>query len=157
MLRRHEHVLAYPQYSTGNKPLPRNIIDTVIDFYREDGISRISSNSKDIIQINKNPISLRFMEMTVLEAFHIFQERFPNTVSRSSFYSLRPREVKITSPHDTCICLYHENMNLALKVCMFFPQHILTCFFRTKSFNQKVLYHSEMYSFYKNIFNYKCI
>ena len=64
------------------------------------------------------------MEITVLEAIRIFQERFPNTVSRSTFYSLRPREVKISSPHDTCMCVYHENMNLALKVCMFL--HILS-------------------------------
>jgi hypothetical protein len=135
MLRRHEHVLAYPQYAAGNKPLSRNTINTVIDFYREDGISRISPNSKDIIQINKNPISLRFMEMTVIEAFHIFQERLPNAVSQSSFYSLKPREVKITSPHDTCICLYHENMNLALKVSVLFPEHILSCYFLTETFN----------------------
>ena len=120
MLRRREHVLAYPQYPTGNKPLSRNIIDAAIHFDREDGISRISSNSKDIIQINKKPIPLRFIEIMVPEAFHIFQERLPNAVRRSSLYSLRPREVKITSPHDTCICMYHENMNLALQVGIFF-------------------------------------
>ncbi|CAF2800654.1 unnamed protein product [Rotaria sp. Silwood2] len=103
VLRRQNRVLVYPEYSTGNKPLSNNIIEAVVNFYKEDGISRISSNSKDIIQINKNSVTLRFMEMTVLEAFRIFQERFPNTVSRSTFYSLRPREVKISSPHDTCI------------------------------------------------------
>ena len=79
------------------------------------------------------------MEMTVLEAFHIFQERFLNAVSRSSFYSLRPREVKIPSPDGTCICLYQENMNLAVKVCVFFPQHKLTCLFLPEIVNEKPL------------------
>ncbi|CAF4457926.1 unnamed protein product, partial [Rotaria sp. Silwood2] len=101
ILRDQNRTLVYPEYSTGNKPLSNNITDTVVKFYREDGISRISSKSKDIIQINKNPVTLRFMEMTTLEAFRIFQERFPNTVSQPAFYSLRPRDVKISSPHDT--------------------------------------------------------
>jgi hypothetical protein len=44
-------------------------IDVVSQFYSEDGISRVSSNSKDVIQINKKPVAVRFMEMTVLDAF----------------------------------------------------------------------------------------
>jgi hypothetical protein len=103
ILRGQDCILAYSEYSTGNKPLSNNIIDAVVKFYKEDGISRISSSSKNIIQINKNPVTLRFMEMTTLEAFRIFQQRFPNTVSQSTFYSLRPREVRLSSPHDTCM------------------------------------------------------
>ena len=92
-------------------------IDNVVRFYSEDGISRVSSNSKDAIQIKKQPVAVRFMEMTVLDAFRIFNDRFPAAVARSTFYSLRPREVKISAPHETCMCIIHENMDLLVKVC----------------------------------------
>jgi hypothetical protein len=92
-------------------------INNVVRFYSEDGISRVSSNSKDAIQINKQSVPVRFMEMTVLDAFRIFDDRFPGTVERSTFYSLRPREVKIAAPHETCMCIIHENMDLLVKVC----------------------------------------
>lgn len=109
-------MLAYPQCSRGNIPLSDATIDTVFKFYREDGISRVSSNSKDTMKINGQAVAVRFMEMTVLDAYRVFNERFPEAVARSTFYALRPREVKIASPHDTCICIIHENMDLLLKV-----------------------------------------
>ena len=109
-------MLAYPQCSRGNISLSDATIDTVFKFYREDGISRVSSNSKDIMKINGQAVAVRFMEMTVMDAYRIFNERFSGAVARSTFYALRPREVKIASPHDTCICFIHENMDLLLKV-----------------------------------------
>ncbi|CAF4595099.1 unnamed protein product, partial [Rotaria socialis] len=39
--------------------------------------------------------------MTVLDAYHIFDERHPGAVARSTFNALRPRKVKTTTPHDT--------------------------------------------------------
>jgi hypothetical protein len=89
----------------------------VIKFYCEDGISRVSSNSKDTIKINGQSVAVRFLEMTVLDAYQTFNERHPDTVSRSTFNALRPREVKTATPHDTCMCIIHENMDLLLKVC----------------------------------------
>jgi hypothetical protein len=89
----------------------------VLNFYREDGISRMSSNSKDTIKINGQPVAVRFLEMTVLDAYHLFNERHPGAVARSTFNALRPREVKTATPHDTCMCIIHENMDLLLKVC----------------------------------------
>ena len=61
-------------------------------------------------------VSIRFMEMSVLDAFRLFNERFPGLVGRSTSYSSRPRDVKIVSLHDTCMCIAHENMNLLIKV-----------------------------------------
>ena len=89
----------------------------MVKFYREDGISRTSSNSKDTIKINGQPVAIRFLEMTVLDAYQIFNERHPGTVARSAFNALRPREVKTATPHDTCMCIIHDNMDLLLKVC----------------------------------------
>ena len=76
----------------------------------------MSANSKDIIRINQKAESVRFMEMTVLDAFREFDKRNPGLVGRSVFHFLRPRNVKIISPHETCMCIYHENMHLLLKV-----------------------------------------
>jgi hypothetical protein len=115
-LRRNDGTLAYAQCFRGNVSLSYDTIDNVVRFYSEDGISRVSSNSKDAILINKQPVSVRFMEMTVLDAFRIFDDRFPGAVARSTFYSLRPREVKIAAPHETCMCIIHENMDLLVKV-----------------------------------------
>ena len=56
------------------------------------------------------------MERTVLDAFRIFDDRFPGAVGRSTFHSRRPREVKIDAPHETCMCIIHENMDLLVKV-----------------------------------------
>ena len=91
-------------------------IASVAKFYCEDEISRTSSNSKDTIKINMQPVAVRFLETTVLDAYRIFNERFPRAVARSTFTVLRPREVKIATPHDTCMCIIHENMDLLLKV-----------------------------------------
>ncbi|CAF3402296.1 unnamed protein product [Rotaria socialis] len=120
ILRQNEGVLAVPQYFSGNPSISNDTITTIIDFYREEGVSRTSPNSKDTIQINRNTVPLRFMEMSVLDAFRLFDERFPNMAARTTFYSLRPRDVKILSPHDTCICIIHENMNLLIKVRIYF-------------------------------------
>ncbi|CAF4747989.1 unnamed protein product, partial [Rotaria sp. Silwood2] len=117
-LRQNEGILAVPQYFKGNTPISNDTITTIVNFYREDGTSRMSSNSKNTIQINQNTVPIRYMEMSILDAFRIFDERFPGLVGRTTFYSSRPRDIKILSPHDTCMCIIHENMNLLIKVCI---------------------------------------
>ncbi|CAM2703613.1 unnamed protein product [Rotaria socialis] len=94
-------MLAYPQSLRGNISLSSTTIDSVVKFYYEDGISRASSNSKDTIKINGKPAIVRFLEMTILDAYRIFNERFPGVVSRSTFTVVRPHEVKIATPHET--------------------------------------------------------
>ncbi|CAM4926853.1 unnamed protein product [Rotaria socialis] len=108
-------MLAYPQSLRGNISLSSTTIDSVVKFYYEDGISRASSNSKDTIKINGKPAIVRFLEMTILDAYRIFNERFPGVVSRSTFTVVRPHEVKIATPHETCMCIIHENMDLLIK------------------------------------------
>ncbi|CAM4966186.1 unnamed protein product [Rotaria socialis] len=115
VLRKNKEMLAYPQCLRGNIPLSDVTIDSVVKFYYEDGISQSSSNSKDAIKINRQPVAVRLLEMTALDAYRIFNERFPGAVAKSTFTTLRPREVKIATPHDTCMCITHENMDLLLK------------------------------------------
>ena len=119
ILKNNQGILAYPQCLRGNLPLSDETFDAVVKFHSEDSISRMSSNAKDTILINKQPVPIRFMEMTVLDAYQLFNERHPRAIARSTFHSLRPREVKIASPHETCMCIIHENMDLLLKVCVY--------------------------------------
>ncbi|CAF3416750.1 unnamed protein product [Rotaria socialis] len=117
VLRKNGGVLACSQCLRGNLPLSDAPFDAVVKFYCEDDISRVSYNVKDAILINKQPVPVQFMGMTVLDAYRIFNEKHSDAVARSTFNSLRPRDVKIASPHETCMCTTHENMDLLLKVC----------------------------------------
>ena len=57
------------------------------------------------------------MEMLIREALRKLYEDNPTfNIRKSTFYSLRPRQVKIACPHDTCMWQLHENMNLLLQV-----------------------------------------
>jgi hypothetical protein len=82
VLRKNNGILAYPQCLRGtNRALSDSTIDDVVKFYREDGISRTSSNSKDTIKINGQSVAVRFLEMTLLDAYQIFNEQHPGLVA----------------------------------------------------------------------------
>ena len=119
LLRRERNVLAFPEYSRGNQSLDDDTVQLVVQFYLQDGISRVSSNTKDVLKIKNELVPIRFMEMSVQEALRKFYDDYPNVkVGKSTFYSLRPRQVKIYCPHETCICQTHENMSLLLQVIL---------------------------------------
>jgi hypothetical protein len=125
LLRRERGVLAFPEYSRGNKFLDHETIDLVVKFYLEDGISRVSSNTKDVIKIKNELVPIRYLEMTIEEALRKFYEDNPAVkIGKSSFYSLRPRQVKLHSPHETCMCQTHENMSLLLQVSLYTINHL---------------------------------
>jgi hypothetical protein len=66
---------------------------------------------------DKKPTPLRYMLMTVGEAYEQFVIDNPTvTISRSKFFSLRPKNVKKLSPHDVCVCIQHENISFLLEV-----------------------------------------
>jgi hypothetical protein len=119
LLHQERGVLAFPEYSRGNKFLDHETIDLIKQFYLEDGVSRVSSNTKDVIKIKDELVSVRYLEITVQEALRKFYEDHPTVkVGKSSFYFLRPRQVKLHSPHETCMCQTHENMSLLLQVSL---------------------------------------
>ena len=116
-LRHTAGVLAYPILNRGNELIDHGTIDKVIDYYRRDGISRPSAKRKDVVLISGTPVGKRFMEMTISQAFESFCVQYPSVkISRSKFFELRPKDVKPESPHDVCVCIYHENLTLLLKV-----------------------------------------
>ena len=119
LLHRERNVLAFPEYSRGNQSPDDDTVQLVVQFYLQDGISRVSSNTKDVLKIKNEFVPIRFMEMSVQEALRKFYDDYLNVkVGKSTFYSLRPRQVKIYCPHETCICQTHENMSLLLQVIL---------------------------------------
>ncbi|CAF1546445.1 unnamed protein product [Adineta ricciae] len=109
-------VLARPTYFSGNKPLSKEIIDQVLEFYQDDRISRQSSNKKDKIKVNGEDKIFRFMDMCVGDAYLVFKNEFSNiNISHSKFFALRPKWVKINCPSQGCLCIYHENFHLLLE------------------------------------------
>jgi hypothetical protein len=134
LLRLEKGVLAFPEYSRGNKFLDPDTIQLIVQFYLQDGISRVSSNTKDALKIKNELVPVRFLEMTIREALRKFyDDHLTVQVAKSSFHSLRPRQVKLHSPHETCMCQTHENMSLLLQVSLHeiltnIEQHIHTRF-----------------------------
>ena len=123
-LRQNEAVLAVPQYYSGNIPISNETVTTIVEFYREDDVSRVSSNSKDTIQINQDKVPIRFMEMTILDAFRLFDKCSPGLVGRTIPYSSRLGDMTILLSHDTRICIVCENMIFLIKVCGYFLSSI---------------------------------
>ena len=99
-LRQNEAVLAVPQYYSGNTPISNETVTTIVEFYREDDVSQVSSNSKDTIQINQDKVPIRFMEISILDAFRFFDKCSPGLVGCTISYSSRPGHLKILSPHN---------------------------------------------------------
>lgn len=116
-IRSNERILSNPENSRGNQPLDKSVIETVITFYEQDWISRVSPNKKDVLMIKKQPIAKRFMLLTISEAYERYKSDFPqHVIGRSKFFELKPRHVKPVQLHETCCCVYHENFELLLKV-----------------------------------------
>ena len=70
------------------------------------------------------------MSMTVGQGFTFFLEKLKDEdrstfVSKTIFYSLRPKWVKILAPHDVCASIYHENFDFLIKVYAFFSKMII--------------------------------
>ena len=64
---------------------------------------------------NTDPKPIRYMLMSLYEAYQRFVEKEPNMrVGKSKFCSLRPKWVKTITPHDGCACVYHQNPTLMI-------------------------------------------
>lgn len=120
-------VLSRPEYCSGNQALDFDTIQCVLNYFWSDTVSRISSNSKDCILMpnldgsgDRKPTPIRFMVMTIGEAYEQFIIDNPTIIiSRSKFFSLRPKNVKKLCPHDVCVCMQHENMSFLLQVKLY--------------------------------------
>lgn len=114
-------ILAKPTNFSGNHPIDPLLAEEIRAFFQDDAISRQTSNKKEVIHVEKQPIPIRYMSMTVGQAYALFLEKIQenhhlNFISKTIFYSLRPKWVKILTPHDVCACIYHENFDFLIQV-----------------------------------------
>ncbi len=107
-----------PGHNRGNKSFDSNVAQVIRDFYVDDEISRQSSNTKDTrTPKDVGTVVIRYMTMSIGETFELFKSRYPEIkVSRSKFYALRPSWVREDCPHEVCMCIQHQNIDLLLTV-----------------------------------------
>ncbi len=110
--------LSKPIDRRGNKPFDHNVAQVIEDFYLTDEISCQSSNTKDTrTPKDHGTVVIRYMTMSIGETYELFKIRYPDIkVSRSKFHSLRPSWVRKDCPHQVCMCIQHQNIDLLLTV-----------------------------------------
>ncbi len=109
----------------GNEFLSLETVDAVLTHYQSDIISKQSPKSRDVVQIkqpdgSKKAVACRLMLFSVDEAYSDFVEFHKSSPSislgRTKYYYLRPKWVKTSPVHNDCLCIYHENYRLLVKV-----------------------------------------
>jgi hypothetical protein len=100
-----------------------NLKEKVSNFFCRDDINSYQAPGKrDSITVKRNgtnqKIRKRYLLYSLNEVFHLFsEENLGVKISCSSFKQLRPLNVlyKPSTPHNVCVCLYHENISLLLQ------------------------------------------
>lgn len=118
-LRTTKGVLSMPDDHRGNKPIDSQIEIAVHHFYVSDEVSRETPYKKQVVHVSpaRDPVPLRFLHLSIGETYAQFKSKYPHIeINRSKFYALRPSWVRQQTFHETCMCIYHENADLTLKV-----------------------------------------
>ncbi|CAF4173888.1 unnamed protein product [Rotaria magnacalcarata] len=114
-LRDADQILSLPVDLRGNIPFNPDVEKEIFDFYHRDDISRASPNKKDVLKNHNNPKLIRYMLMSIMEAYQQFvQENALMKVGKSKFASLKAKWIKTSTPHEICTCQYHQNPALLL-------------------------------------------
>ena len=89
---------------------------------------RQNNNSGEVSangESSKTTLQIRYMLMSLKEAYHGFVEAFPSLyIGLTKFCELRPANIKLFDqiPHNVCVCAHHENMRLILTVLEHFTK-----------------------------------
>ncbi|CAF1045191.1 unnamed protein product [Didymodactylos carnosus] len=107
--------------SRPSKALSSQVTDQITEFFCRDDVSYQAPGKRDTVLVNidgvKQKLQKRYLPYTLREAHQLFVEENQQVqISRSKFKDLRPQNVvyKSSTPHQVCVCLYHENVNLLL-------------------------------------------
>ena len=109
-------------YERVQQSLPMSVKSQIYEFYCRDDNSYQAPGKRDVVTVKENgmkqKLQKRYLLCSIRELYQLFIEEYPGIkVSLSSFQDLRPPNVlyKSSIPHNTCICMYHENVALLLK------------------------------------------
>ncbi|CAF3890887.1 unnamed protein product [Rotaria sp. Silwood1] len=72
--------LAKVTHFAGNFPIDPEIVKEIKNFYQDDGVTRQTSNKKEVIHVNKQSIPIRYMSLTVAQAYTLFIQKLTNTM-----------------------------------------------------------------------------
>ena len=99
--------------------------ELIVKFYNRDDISYQLSGKRDYITFRDNDGTKTTLQKIILlysvrETFQLFLTEYVNTninLSLTSFNDLRSMNILVQSymPERSCLCTYHENVNLLLK------------------------------------------
>lgn len=101
--------------------LPQETKDLVVEFYKNDKISRVMAGRKDYVSVKVESgerihEQKRLILFNLNEAYTLFKEEYPNVkVGFTRFFMLRPKEVQLFGPkgtHFVCVCSVHQNVKL---------------------------------------------
>lgn len=106
--------------SRGHNRISDEIIQRVLDFYRDDSISRLLPGQTDCVSVKENGVRIqkqkRLLLDSISELYETFRCLFPNDkVGISKFCSVRPKEcitVNSKGLHNVCVCKFHQNVKL---------------------------------------------
>lgn len=123
-------------FFNADKKIGRHIgsetIENVINFYRDDEISKVMPGMRDCIvhkdNMEKVKLQRRLLLFNLREVHELFRKKYPNQkIGFSKFATLRPRECVTAfekyGTHTVCVCPYHQNCKLMIdclnnyKVC----------------------------------------
>lgn len=114
---------AHPEVNQQKKhphnKLSPNTVKCIQDFYVRDSISRQAPGICDFVVLKvkgkKTKLQKRHLMLSLRETFALFCQEHPDVeVGLSSFCSLRPPNVLLSSaiPRNVCLCQYHDNIKL---------------------------------------------
>ncbi|CAF1437694.1 unnamed protein product [Rotaria sordida] len=110
------------KFERNQQSLSTDVKQRVYDYYFRDDISYQAPGKRDSITIRENgekkKLQKRYLLYSLNEVYQLFAEENPQAViSCSSFKNLRPCNVlyKSATPHNLCLCIYHENISLLLQ------------------------------------------
>lgn len=102
-------------------PIDTKTKDIVMEYFLNDDFncSRQSPNKSDVITVMENGKKVkkvkRFLTRSMKEVYVLMKEENPGIkISKSKFYSMRPKYVLINPFNDVCLCIYCANFELLL-------------------------------------------
>ena len=119
-LRKNNGYKSRPKKKRG-RPLPKDTLQQIKEFYRTDEISRMMPGRKDFVSIktdvSREKVQKRLLLHPIKDIHSLFLKKFPEIkISCSAFSKLRPKEcISVNnnkSFHNVCICKIHQNMRL---------------------------------------------
>ena len=109
-------------YERNSSSIPIDIKEKVKEFFYRYDITYQTPGRRDSIVIKqdgvKHKVQKRYLLYSLNEVYQLFINENANLkISCSSFKALRPMNIlyKSSTPHNVCVCLYHENVYLLLQ------------------------------------------